>query len=414
MSDQPRRTPPELLAPAGTLAIALTAFEHGADAVYVGGDRYTLRAQSPGLQADELRELISHAHALARRVYLALNSMPADSDLPGLERYLDSLDGGALPDAFIVSDPGVLSMVRRRHPGVACHLSTQAGACNRESLAFWAGQGISRAVLPRELSVEDIRTLTAESPIETEVFIHGAMCVSVSGRCLLGAYLAGRHPNRGDCPQPCRLAYRLEPRDDTTAGAIDAVEDGHGAYLLNARDLNALPVLAGIVQTGVSALKIEGRTKSEHYVSVVTAVYREALDACLADPGAYEVRPQWQEELERLDHRPYTTGFYGDEYLLQAVHAPKRAGGYRLVGVVREVLRHGRVAVEVKNTFRPGQELVVLPGRPGRSPHQVQFSALETLNGDRLERVTANSVVAGTPDRALHRGDMLRLDLTDS
>lgn len=401
---------PELLAPAGTFGIAISALEHGADAVYVGAGRHTLRAQSPGLDSDQLGELLEAARGRSARVYMVLNTMPPDEELGEIRSLLSRFArAGAVPDAVIVSDPGVMAMARELLPGAALHLSTQTGTFNTETLRFWHRQGISRVVLPRELTLEQITRLAQADICELEVFAHGAMCVSISGRCLLGLYLAGRHANRGDCPQPCRLAYEIRPVGEGSERWMKAHEDERGTYLLNARDLNTLPILPRIVQAGVAALKIEGRTKGEHAVATVVHVYREALDACLADPDGYEVRAEWQRELRRLEHRAYTTGFYDGDLTLQAVHSPKSGGAYRQVGIVRLVRTDGTVVVEVKNTFGPGDTLHVLPSRPGRAIFETVLDDIRDLEGTPLRKATANRIVAGRPRDKLHPGDMLRL-----
>jgi putative protease len=268
-------------------------------------------------------------------------------------------------------------------------------------------------VLPREFSLQDVSDITASGVMETEVFVHGAMCMAISGRCLLGAYLSGRHANRGDCPQPCRLAYRIAPVEGADGSApewFEAVEDPQGTHLLNARDLNTLDLLPHIVATGVSALKVEGRTKSEHYVATVIGVYREALDMCLAESGRYAVKGSWREQLDRIEHRTYTTGFLGGEYQMQAVHAPKATGGYRLVGVVREVVDGGAV-VEVKNPFAAGDFVQVLAGRSGTVKQDVEIRRVRDLHGRSVDRATANRIVVAECSVPLRVGDMLRREL---
>ncbi len=407
-----RNRKPELLAPAANVGVALTALRCGADAVYVGGGRHTLRAQSPGVAPRELLDIVGAARAMSKRVYVALNTMPSDDQLRDIAEYLRAVASlPKVPDAVIVSDPGVLCACRDLLPSVPLHLSTQTGACSVASLRFWHQQGVVRAVLPRELTLEDVARISREAPCEVEVFAHGAMCVSVSGRCLLGAYLQGRHANRGDCPQPCRLRYRVLPLDERGgegAEGFDAEETADGTYLMNARDLNTLPILPALVATGVVALKIEGRTKGEHYAATATRVYRRALDRAWDDPDGYRVDEAWLEQLEALEHRSYSTGFYGGEYRLQALHAVKSGGALRLVGVVREVLSDGSAVIEVKNSFEPGEALSVLPAAPARAPFSVRFASITDLEGRPFERATANRVVKGCPGGGVRSGDMLR------
>jgi U32 family peptidase len=403
---------PELLAPAADLAIALAAFDHGADAVYVGLERFNLRAQAPSLSLDGLGELLGAAAERKRRVYVVLNTMPDDRTLAAMASLVDALAfRPRQPDAVIVSDAGVLTVVKQRLPGVALHLSTQTGVFNSAAIRFWAGQGVARVILPRELTIEEVTALSANGACETEVFIHGAMCVSISGRCLLGAYLSGRHPNRGECPQPCRLSYSItphEPRGEKMNATLDAEEDERGVYLLNSRDLNTLSILPAIVASGVRALKIEGRTKSLHYVSAVTRVYREALDAFWSAPASFAVRAEWTAELERVEHRPYTTGFYAGEYLLQAVHASKAQSGYRLVGVVKALMDGGGAVVDVKNPFGLSDTLSVLPVDQGVRSCDAIFEDMSDINGRPVGRAASGRLVVLRGKVALRPGDLLR------
>lgn len=406
---------PELLAPASSVAIAAVAFDHGADAVYVGASRLSLRAQAEGFSPGELGELCVEARARGKRVYAALNLMPNGEDIVGVREYLQGLAGGDYPDALIVSDPGVVRLCRAIVPQTELHLSTQSGVCNREALAFWAEQGVRRVVAPRELKVTQIAELCDGGLCELEVFVHGAMCMSVSGRCLLDAYLTGRHANRGDCSQPCRLRYQIAPLKPSADGDVPAgewltVEQSAGeAHLLNSMDLCALPVLPALIQAGVRGLKIEGRTKSEHYVATVTKVYRAAIDAFFLAPSAYTVRQEWTDELDCIEHRPYTTGFYGDDYHLQAVHASKAPLKTRLAGIVKAVMACGDVVVDVRNTFVAGRALQVAPVGVDRSALCVTVSAIRDMDGATVERATANRVVRISTDSPLRVGDMLRL-----
>jgi U32 family peptidase len=404
---------PELLAPAGSVAIAEAAFDHGADAVYVGFGQENLRAHAPSLLYDDLCALLDLAHSRGKKVYVTLNCMPDDAMLTRIQGTVAVIAGmPRLPHAVIVSDPGVLTLCRKALPAVAIHLSTQTGVFNAAALCFWREQGVARIILPRELTLEQVGALSAEQGMEAEVFVHGAMCVSVSGRCLLGAYLDGRHPNKGDCTQPCRLRYRIDPIDPLGTPAdrwFEAEESTGGVFLMNSKDLCGLPILPAIVKTGVHALKIEGRNKGMHYVATVTRVYRAALDACMADPSDFSVQKEWQTELETVEHRPYTTGFYRGELHLQSVFASKSEPTARMAGIIKGVLPDGAPVIDVRGVFRPGERLQILPVNRKIIPYEIRFSSLSDLAGIGLDFAPLNRLVVGRGGApGLRPGDLLR------
>jgi U32 family peptidase len=402
---------PELVAPAGSFETLEAAFAHGADAVYAGVGRFNLRAHAPSFAQEDLGEAIALARREHRRFYVTLNAMPSDSEVDEIRKLLcTTASGSALPDAVIVSDAGVLRLCRQCLDTVPIHLSTQTGVFNRESLAFWHDQGVSRVVLPRELNLEEIGGLSETGLCETEVFVHGAMCVSISGRCLLGAYQSGRHPNRGDCPQPCRLRYSLQASDSggSVQNSFEAEETERGVYLLNSKDLCTLDILPRILESGVAAIKIEGRNKSVHYVSAVVKIYRMALDRYAADPAGYAVDPEWTAELDTVDHRPYTTGFYKGEYMLQEPVRAKVASTLRVVGVVKAVLEDGRAVVDVRNPFTNNEVLSVLPVKRSVAAYDISFGELTDLKGQGLNRAVSNRLAVVTSGSRLFTGDMIR------
>jgi len=413
----------ELLSPAGNFESVCAACDHGADAVYVGVGPYNLRSHAANFSIEEFRDCIAYCKKKKRKIYAAINAMPDDKMLLSMQSIIESCHRlKARPDAFIVSDPGVLSVCRQYFKTVAMHLSTQTGTFNGRSAVFWKRNGIRRVILPRELSLDRIAALAKHSAVETEVFIHGAMCVSISGRCLLGAYLGKRHPNWGDCPQPCRLRYRIAPQE-INAGAddwltieedCDGAADPQNAYILNSKDLNALPVLPGIVATGVSALKIEGRNKSSHYVGTITKVYREAIDECVKNPKKYAVRKAWTDELDRLDHRPYTTGFYGQDYVLQEVGFSQSFSPLRIVGAVKAVTGDAAAVIDVKNPFSALDKLSVLPIRKGCKPFELHDTSLTGIDRRPLERAVTNRIVVMTAREVLRVGDMIRRDCSQA
>jgi putative protease len=409
---------PELLAPAGSFECIRAACDQGADAVYVGVGPHNLRARSANFSVDEFKDAAAFCKTEKLRMYAALNSMPDDNGLEEIGQLLDAcLKAQARPDAFIVSDPGVLVACKRFFANVPVHLSTQTGTFNSASAEFWKQCGIARIILPRELSIKQIGAITKKANIETEVFIHGAMCVSISGRCLLGAYLGKRHPNRGDCPQPCRLRYRIVPEESKSGTdewlTIEEETEGgaapHRSYILNSKDLNTLPLLPGIIAAGVTSLKIEGRNKSSHYVGSTVKIYRAAIDSFIADPKRYRVEKEWVEELERLDHRPYTTGFYGDdECVMQEVGFSQTFSSFRIVGIVKAITEDGNAVVDVKNPFGNRDVFNVLPVKRGGMPYSLQCDSLTDVDHNPIDRAITNRIVFITAREPLRVGDMLR------
>jgi putative protease len=402
---------PELLAPAGNYECLEAVFNHGADAAYIGIGPFNLRAQSPNFTPEEIPSVIDLAKKMDKRIYAVFNTMPNDTQLGMIEQFFSTLAlQEFLPDAIIVSDPGILSLCKVILPGIALHLSTQTGTFNLQAMKFWAARGISRIILPRELNLTQIGLLSNAGVCETEIFIHGAMCVSISGRCLLGAYLSGRHPNQGECPQPCRYQYTIAPQTNNNAPRqwFDAEEDAQGVYLMNSKDLNTLSILPEIIATGVSSLKIEGRNKSVNYVSSVVKSYRAALDRYEADPGGFHPDKSWLEELENLDHRPYSTGFYGDDYHIQELNVSKVQSRIRVVGVVKGLMKGEEAVIDVKNPFSAHQEYSVLPVNHKKTPYRIVFSEITDFNGNNLERALTNRIVLAKSDQKLSIGDIIR------
>jgi U32 family peptidase len=356
----------ELLAPAGNLEKLKTAVQFGADAVYCGIGSYSLRAPEASFSIDELAEGIKFAHAHKCRVYLALNIFAFDDDLEAMQDLAaQAMELGV--DAFIVSDPGVLLILRILNPRAKIHLSTQANTTNSNSVKFWHDQGVKRIVLARELNLEQIRQIKTKNPqVELEIFVHGAMCISYSGRCLLSQFLNKRSANRGLCTQPCRWEYQF--REVGHSGELGIHEDQRGTYILNSKDLCLIEHIPALVAAGVNSLKIEGRMKTTYYVAAVTRIYRKALDSYYQSPEAYHFNPDWLIELEKVSHRPYTTGFYlpekGEEK--ENISNSSYIRGYDFVGTVDEhQLENGLISVSARNRFTLGDYLEVLdPANP--------------------------------------------------
>lgn len=350
---------PELLAPAGTMEKLKCAIRYGADAVYMGGPDFGLRNMAGNFTLAEMPEALALCHDHGVRCYLTVNSYPANSSLDRLERYLQEL--APLPfDAYIVSDPGVIRMVRRISPDRELHLSTQSNTINLESVLFWQEQGIGRVNLAREMTLEDIQTTTGAVSIPCEAFVHGALCIAYSGRCLLSSAMTGRSANLGECTQPCRWKYALV--EETRPGEYQpVVEDLNGTFIYNSRDLCLLEYLPDLVRAGVSALKIEGRMKGIHYLASVVRVYRTALDRFCADPESYTADPAWMDELTTISHRGYTTGFlFGDPRDVGQSYQAGYLRSHTMVGVVKAIRASGLAEVAVRNRFRSGDQLSLM------------------------------------------------------
>lgn len=358
----------ELLSPAGDLEKLKMAVLYGADAVYLSGKDFGMRAYAGNFSEQEMREGIAFAHQYGVKVYVTVNIFATNNDIAQLPPYLEALASLGV-DALIIADPGVLALARKVVPAMPCHLSTQANTTNWRSALFWQEAGCSRIVLARELALAEIAEISRRTELELEVFVHGAMCWAYSGRCYLSQHLTGRNANRGECAQACRWQYHLiEGKRPDNPLAFE--EDERGIYILNSRDLCLLDYLGQLAAAGVKSFKIEGRMKSVHYVATVTRVYRQALDAYLADPHNFTVDQKWHEELHKISHRPYATGFLqGNPGASgQAVDSSGQVASHEFVGVVQSYqAAEKRVVVEMRNRFAEGELLeVVGPNTPSR------------------------------------------------
>ena len=353
---------PELVAPAGTPAKLRTALHFGADAVYLGLKQYSLRARSGNFDHDQLRWALGHAHERGRRIYVAVNIQPFDDDMEGIEQTLELLGNHLRPDGIIVADPGVLALARRLAPAVPLHLSTQASVSNSAAARFWFAQGIRRIVMARELSLEQLAGVAAEAGGELEAFIHGAVCIAWSGRCLLSLYWAGRDPRRGHCAQGCRWPY-LAIEDRRRPGLANPVEQDHrGTYFFDAKDTCALPLLPRLMASGVRAFKIEGRTRSPYYLGITVDVYRQAMDCIAAgEMDRFHQRLQHHvDELARASTRGFSTHFLGGEADLAESYNPQGSyhneARHEYVGQVLE-RRQGALVLDVRNPVEAGEAL---------------------------------------------------------
>ena len=357
----------ELLAPAGNMEKLQMALLYGADAVYMGGKSFGLRAFSDNFTDEELREAVAFTHSQSKKAYITVNIFPHNEDLPALPDYIRYIrDIGA--DAVIISDLGVFRTIREVAPDLPIHISTQANNTNWASVKFWEELGVSRVVLAREISLEDISLIRRKVGIELEAFIHGAMCISYSGRCLLSNYFTqNRDANRGECAQVCRWKFNVveEKRPDQY---YPVLEDERGTYLFNSKDLCLLAHIPQLAASGLTSFKIEGRMKSVHYVATVTRVYRAALDAYQANPEKFTVREEWWQELNKISHRPYTSGFYfGKPNESDQIYSgSSNTQTHDFVGLVRSYDAEHQVAVvEQRNNIKLGEEIeIAQPGQP--------------------------------------------------
>ena len=391
---------PELLAPAGTFEKLQAAIRYGADAVYLGGTKYSLRAHAGNFSDEDLAAAIRYAHGHGVKVYVTVNIFAHAADLAGLPAYLHTLREAAA-DALIIADPGVLAIARRTVPELPIHLSTQANVTNRESACFWVAQGVKRLNLARELSLAEIRAIRAATAAELELFTHGALCISYSGRCLLSLYLTGRDANQGDCAHPCRYRYRLE--EEKRPGQFFPVEeDDRGSYIFNAKDLCLLNRLPDLIAAGADSLKLEGRMKSVYYVGAIVRLYRAALDywqehGLPTSEVPTALPPAFQEELHKIGSRGYTENFLDEPpgqndmlyegAMVRAEYAP--------VGIVREAGESP--LVETRNPITLGETVEYLG--PGLANLAGRIVALTDQSGNTMTRANPNQLVRLTLDR---------------
>ena len=400
---------PTLLAPAGSMRPFMTALRFGADAVYCGAKQYGLRAQANNFSEDELAKAVSLAHAAGAQVNLTLNIFAFDGDLPGMVRAAKAAKETGV-DAVIVSDLGAIAKIAREVPGLDIHVSTQANTTNSESARVYQALGAKRIVLAREMTFDQIEAMARElgGEMELESFIHGAICMSHSGRCMLSSFLNGRSANRGACSQPCRWTYTLHERTRPDE-AMPIEEDTRGTAILSSRDMCMIDHLPRLMESGVSCFKIEGRMKTEIYIATVVGAYRRAMDAYAAGPAAYKqneaLRRQLRAELDKVSHRVYDTGFYFGQ--------PQVCG--EAVGVVQDAEYMGYVVdvsggdalVEMKNRFFVGDELETVT--PKGSERLVVEDIVIDATGEHVGVVNVPNTLVRVPcGGKLAAGDMLR------
>ena len=365
----------ELLSPSGDFERLKLALKFGADAVYLGGEQFGMRTNPSNFNADELKKAVELVHSYGKKVYLTCNTLPRNNEIEALPEFLNYAAQIGI-DAFIIADIGVMDMAKKYAPEVEIHMSTQVGIVNYQTANTLYEMGAKRIVTARELSLDDIKTIRDKTPedLQIEVFVHGAMCMSFSGRCILSDYMVGRDANRGDCAQPCRWKYHLV--EETRPGQYFPVnQDDSGTYVFNSRDLCMIEHIPELVNAGVDSFKIEGRAKSEYYTAIVTYAYRNAIDEYLKNPTDDFKVSQWiLDEMEKMSHREYTTGFnFGPIVNGQVLNT----GGYIRnwdVCALYNNYKDGRLIVDQRNRFFEGDVLEVV--EPDKKPYKITVKEL--------------------------------------
>ena len=403
----------ELLAPAGDLEKLKTAIDYGADAVYLGGEAFGLRKASKNFSIEKIKEGVAYAHARGRKVHVTLNIIPHDKDFDGLDEYLHALEEAEV-DAVIVADPGIFMRVKKASK-LPIHMSTQGSLTNSETVRFWRDLGAERVVLARELTLDEIRAIEKDvDGVEIETFVHGAMCMSYSGRCLMSNYMTGRDANQGDCAQPCRYKYHLvEENRPGEYFPIESTEEG--SFILNSKDLCMIEHIDELIEAGIRSLKIEGRVKSAYYLATVIRAYRMAIDAYYTDPKNYRYDPRWLEEIKKVSHRDFTTGFYygeakGPEGISDSVTYIK---DYDFVGVVLDYdPETKRATIEQRNRIFVGDEVEVFG--PGKDYFTWTIEDMVDQAGTPLEVANkARQVFTAAIPRPVEAKDMIRKKVED-
>ncbi len=377
---------PELLIPASSPEVLKVAVAFGADAVYIGGEAFGLRAKAKNFSMDEIREGIAFAHTRGVKVYITANILAHNEDLAGVRSYFEELKT-MQPDALIISDPGVFSIAREVCPEIDIHISTQANNTNYGTYRFWHNLGAKRVVTARELSLEELKEIRTNIPadMEMETFIHGAMCISYSGRCLLSSFLAGRDANRGACTHPCRWKYAV--MEETRPGEyFPVLENERGTYIFNSKDLCMVEHIPELAECGIDSFKVEGRMKTALYVATVARTYRRAIDDYFTDPALYTVHMDWyREQIACCTYRQFTTGFFfgkpNEE--TQIYDSNTYVKNYTYLGVVEEKTAEGLYRIKQKNKFSVGETIEIM--KPNGDNIEVRVHRIVSEDGEEME-----------------------------
>lgn len=377
---------PELLIPASSLEVLKTAVIFGADAVYIGGEAFGLRAKAKNFSLDEMKEGISFAHQRGVKVYVTANIMAHNDDLDGVRAYFEELKT-VQPDALIISDPGIFMIAREVLPDMELHISTQANNTNYGTYLFWHQMGAKRVVSARELSLKEIKEIRAHIPedLEIESFIHGAMCISYSGRCLLSNFFTGRDANQGACTHPCRWKYSIV-EEKRPGEYLPVYENERGTYIFNSKDLCMIEHIPDVIDAGIDSLKIEGRMKTALYVATVARTYRKALDDYEKDPELYKKNMEWyKEEIGKCTYREFTTGFYygKPDETTQIYDNNTYVKNYTYLGSVNGMDEKGFYRIEQRNKFSVGETIEIM--KPDGRNIQTVVREIRDEDGNRME-----------------------------
>ncbi len=400
---------PEILAPAGNLEILKTAVIYGADAVYIGGEAFGLRAAAHNFDAKEMREGIEFAREHGAKVYVTANILAHNDDISGVKDYFNELKD-IRPDAVIIADPGVFALAKEIIPEIPRHVSTQSNNVNYATFLFWQQMGAERVVTGRELSLQEIKDIRSNIPddLEIETFVHGAMCMSYSGRCLLSNYMTGRDANRGACTHPCRWTYSLV-EEQRPGEYMPVYENERGTFIFNSKDLCMIEHIPELLECGIDSFKIEGRMKTALYVASVVRAYRMAVDDYMEDPEKYRERiPFYMDEVNSCSRRKYTTGFFFEKAGVESMYyEAERTAPATYMGTVLEVTDDGKAVIEQKNKFFAGDTLEFIT--PKGDNRAVKILSIEDENGNEMESCPhpKQRLLLGT-DVRLNAYDILR------
>lgn len=401
---------PELLAPGGSLEKLKTAILYGADAVYIGGEAFSLRVAAENFSLDDMKTALEFAHVRDKKVYLTANIIPHNRDIDEFYEFVEKIRPLGF-DAVLTADPGIFDILRETAPELPLHVSTQANNVNYRSAAFWHKQGAKRVVLAREMSLGEMREIREKTPLslELEAFVHGAMCISYSGRCLLSNYMTGRDANQGACAHPCRWNYSLV--EETRPGEyMDIYENERGSFIFNSKDLCLIEHIPQLIESGISSFKIEGRVKTSYYAATIIKAYREEIDRYFENPQAYTFDNRQYEELCKVSHRPYTTGFAfrkpdGNE---QVYTDSSYIRDYDLIGIVTDYDASTKMAtVSQRNRFFVGDEIEIM--QPGKPFFVQKVAYMENEKGEPIEVAPHAAMVLKIPvDIPVVKDAMLR------
>lgn len=377
---------PELLIPASSLEVLKVAVIYGADAVYIGGEAFGLRAKAKNFSLEEMKEGVAFAHAHRVKVYVTANILAHNQDLAGVRQYFEELKEVGM-DALIISDPGIFTIAKEVLPQTEIHISTQANNTNYGTYQFWYRQGAKRVVSARELSLEEIREIRANIPedMEIETFVHGAMCISYSGRCLLSSFLTGRDANQGACTHPCRWKYALV-EENRPGEYMPVFENDRGTYIFNSKDLCMIEHIPELLSAGIDSMKVEGRMKTALYVATVARTYRLAIDEYKKDPKLYQSRlPFYREEIAKCTYRQFTTGFFFGKpnENTQIYDNNTYTKEYTYLGIIGEANKDGLYAIEQRNKFVVGEEIEVI--KPDGRNLTVSVKKITDADGNNMD-----------------------------